>query len=273
MTRRAAAVAAVLLSVVLPGCASHDEPDRARVPKDSPAAPPTALPQSDAPYPLDAAALSPDITNPWFPLKPATRWTYRETDEEGAVQQGVMTVTDRTRRIADGAEARVVRDTVSQDGQVVEDTFDWYAQDADGTVWYLGEDTAEFEDGRLTNRDGSFEAGVKGGLEGIIMPAEPTVGQAYREEYLSGVAEDHGKVLALDGRAEVPAGRYDHLVKIADTTPLEPDVLEQKYYARDVGVVLTVDTRSRAREVLVSMTTVTPAEARRAATVPLGRRY
>ena len=89
----------------------------------------------------------------------------------------VVTVTTQTRRIANGVEARVVRDTVTERGEVVEDTFDWYAQDADGSVWYLGEDTAEFEDGRVTTREGSFEAGVDGALPGLIMPAEPEVGR------------------------------------------------------------------------------------------------
>ena len=94
---------------------------------------------------------SPDVTNPWFPFEsPGTRWTYREVDEEGEVLEVVVTATSETRRIANGVEARVVRDTVTLDGEIIEDTFDWYAQDAVGTVWYLGEDTAEFEDGDLS---------------------------------------------------------------------------------------------------------------------------
>ena len=180
---------------------------------------------------LDPDDFTPEVTNPWFPLKPGTRWTYRETTEDGEVVQVVVTATSVTRKIANGIMARVVRDTVTLDGQIIEDTLDWYAQDQDGTVWYLGEDTAEFEDGKITTREGSFEAGVDGAQAGVIMPASPEVGMAYRQEYYEGAAEDNGEVLALNESAEVPAGSYDALVKTADTTPLEPDVLEHKYYA------------------------------------------
>ena len=137
-----------------------------------------------------------------------------------------MTATSETREIANGVVARVVRDTVTLDGEIVEDTLDWYAQDSVGTVWYLGEDTAEFEDGHLSSHEGSFEAGVDDALAGVIMPADPMVGQTYRQEYYAGVAEDNGEVLALDGTATVPAGSYEGLVQTADTNGLEPDVLE-----------------------------------------------
>ncbi len=102
-------------------------------------------------------------------------------------------------------------------------------------VWYLGEDTAEFENGKVATREGSFEAGVDGAQPGVIMPASPEVGMTYRQEYYQGEAEDNGEVLALGEQASVPAGDYDDLVKTADTTPLEPDVLEHKYYADGVG--------------------------------------
>ena len=123
----------------------------------------------------------------------------------------VVTATSVTHKIANGVTARVVRDTVTLDGEIIEDTLDWYAQDADGTVWYLGEDTAEFEDGKITTREGSFEAGVDGAQAGVIMPASPEVGMAYRQEYYEGEAEDNGEVLALGQQASVPAGKYDEL--------------------------------------------------------------
>jgi hypothetical protein len=110
-----------------------------------------------------------------------------------------------TKEIANGVTARVVRDTVSPDGEVVEDTRDWYAQDSGGTVWYLGEDTAEFDDGEVTTRAGSFEAGVNGAKAGVIMPGDPAVGMAYRQEYYVGEAEDNGVVLSLQAMADVPA--------------------------------------------------------------------
>lgn len=231
------------------------------------------LPQSDEPVDLDPAEFTADVTNPWFPLKPGTRWTYRETTEDGEVVQVVVTATPVTRKIANGITARVVRDTVTLDGEIIEDTFDWYAQDGDGTVWYLGEDTAEFEDSEITTRQGSFEAGVDGARAGVIMPASPEVGTTYRQEYYEGEAEDTGQVLALGQQVSVPAGEYDDLVKTADTTPLEPDVLEHKYYASGVGLVLTVDKEAGGREELLSVAHLPPEQARRAGQAPLGERY
>jgi hypothetical protein len=233
----------------------------------------TALPQSDEPVALDPAEFSAEVTNPWFPLEPGTRWTYREVTEDGEEVRVVVTATAVTYQVANGVTTRVVRDTVTLDGDIIEDTLDWYAQDADGTVWYLGEDTAEFENGKVSTREGSFEAGVDGAQAGVIMPAAPEVGLTYRQEYYEGEAEDRGEVLALGEQATVPAGDYDGLLKTADTTPLEPDVLEHKYYAKDVGLVLTIDKESDASEELLSVTQVSPDAARRAGRVALGEPY
>jgi len=220
----------------------------------------------------DPADFTVDVTNPWYPLKPGTRWTYRETEDRETMRV-VVTATSEVRKVANGVTARVVRDTVSLDGHVVEDTKDWYAQAADGTVWYLGEDTVEFEDGRIASRKGSFEAGIDGAEAGIVMPASPKVGQSYRQEYYKGEAEDRGKILAFGKRARVPAGAYTGLLLTADTTPLEPKVLEHKYYAKGVGLVLTIDRAAGDREVLLSVTHVSAAESRRAGTVSLGQPY
>jgi hypothetical protein len=213
-----------------------------------------------------------DITNQWYPLKPGTRWTYREV-EDGKTMRVVVTSTSVTRRGASGVVARVVRDTVSSGGEVLEDTKDFYAQSSDGTVWYLGEETAEFENGKIATREGSFEAGVDGAVAGVIMPARPKVGMSYRQEYYKGKAEDRGKILAFGKRAKVPAGSYDNLLQTADTNPLEPKVLEHKYYAKGVGLVLTVDRHAGGREELLAVSHVSAAESRRAGTVPLGRTY
>jgi hypothetical protein len=221
---------------------------------------------------LDPADFTTDITNQWYPLKPGTRWTYREV-EDGKTLRVVVTSTSVTRKVASGVTARVVRDTVSRGGQVLEDTKDWYAQASDGTVWYLGEDTAEFKKGKVATRAGSFEAGVDGAEAGIIMPADPLAGQSYRQEYLKGEAEDRGKILAFGKRAHVPAGTYEGLLQTADTTPLEPDVREIKYYAKGVGLVLTVDRKAGEREELLSVGHVSSAESHRAGTVGLGKSY
>jgi hypothetical protein len=270
VNRAAAAAAAVLVTGAFAACGTDDS-GRANDPAAAPK--PPELPQANEPYELDPASTGPDVTNPWFPLEPGTRWTYREIGEDGEVQKVVVTVSTETREIANGVEARIVRDTVTLDGEIIEDTLDWYAQDEHGAVWYLGEDTAEFEDGSLVNHDGSFEAGVDGALAGVIMPGIPRTGQAYRQEYYGGVAEDNGEVLALDGTATVPAGSFDGLVQTADTNALEPGVLEHKFYAEGVGLVLTIDVEGGGREELVSVTAVSEDEARRAGTAPLGASY
>jgi hypothetical protein len=273
--RRTAAVLGCLMS--LAGC-GHEDPrtnnssDRLTAQAASEAEG-AELPQSDEPVDLDPADFTADVTNPWFPLKPGTRWTYRETTEDGEVVDVVVTATPVTHTIANGVTARVVRDTVTLDGEIIEDTLDWYAQDKQGTVWYLGESTAEFENGKVTTRDGSFEAGADGAQAGVIMPASPEVGMAYRQEYYEGEAEDNGQVLALGQQASVPAGEYDDLVKTADTTPLEPDVLEHKYYARGIGLVLTIDKEAGGREELLSVTQIPVAQARSAGEAQLGESY
>lgn len=233
-----------------------------------------ALPTGSVPVDLDPAGFTAGSDHPYFPLEPGTQWKFREIDEKGAVVDVVVTVSSETREIANGIEAAVVRDTVTEDGELIEDTLDWYAQDADGNVWYLGEDTAEFEDGKLTSREGAWEADVDGALPGIIMPADPAVGMSYRQEYYAGKAEDNGEVLAVDQQAEVPAGHFDDVLMTADTIALEPDILEDKLYAPGVGVVMALGiSGGGGREELVSTTMVQPEKARAAGTNPLGEPY
>ena len=181
---------------------------------------------------LDPADFTTVIDNPWLPLLPGNRWVY-----EGEGERTEVTVTDRT-RVVMGIEAVVVVDQVFEDGELVEDTEDWFAQDAEGNVWYVGEETAEYEDGEIVSTEGAWEAGVDGALPGIVMPADPQPGQAYRQEYYEDEAEDMAEVVRLDGTASVPAGDYTDLVVIEEWTPLEPDVVEEKYYAAGIGPVL-----------------------------------
>ncbi len=186
----------------------------------------------------------------------------------------VVTVTTETKEIANGVMARVVRDTVTQDGELLEDTFDWYAQDSAGAIWYLGEDTAEFEDGEITSTAGSFEAGVDGALPGIIMPAEPAAGMRYRQEYHEGEAEDNGEILSIQEQAEAPAGHYEDAILTKDTITIEPDVLEYKLYARGVGPVLVFGVSGGGgREELIEFHQVDESIARAAGTAPLGEPY
>ena len=232
------------------------------------------LPQGSDPVELDPADFTASSDNRYFPLEPGRQWTYRETDGSGGTAKVVVTVTSETKQVANGVEARVVRDTVSEDGETTEDTFDWYAQDADGNVWYLGEETAEFEDGKVATREGSFEAGVNGGLPGVIMPADPAAGMEYRQEYYAGKAEDNGAILATGQQAETASGHYADALLSADSSAIEPNVLEYKLYAPDVGLVLTLDVSGDAgREELVSTRMVSNASAEAAGTTPLGEAY
>ena len=263
--------ALVVLAALAPLAACSASPTPSA--EDTTARPP-ALPEGGEQVHLDPAGFSPGSEHRLFPLEPGRRWVYRETDGEGGVARVVVTVTSQTRTVAAGIEARVVRDTVSEEGEVTEDTRDWYAQDSSGNVWYLGEDTAELEDGRIRTREGSFEAGVDGALPGIIMPAVPEPGTSYRQEWYRGEAQDDGEVLATGQQAQVAAGHYPHAVLTADTTTLEPRVLEYKLYAPGVGLVLTLDASGgAAREELVATRSVGAAAARRAGTAPLGTPY
>jgi hypothetical protein len=211
-----------------------------------------ALPQGSEPVQLDPADFVDRIDNPYWPMSPGSRWIYRETGADGAEQRVVVTVTGRTKQIL-GIDAVVVHDVVTEDGAVKEDTLDWYAQDADGNVWYLGEQTAEYENGKVVSTEGSWEAGVGGAQAGLIMPAEPRAGLSYRQEYLEGEAEDAAEVLGVDEAIEVPFGRFDHVLLTKDFTPLDPDALEHKFYARGVGPALVIAlTGGGGREELVS---------------------
>jgi hypothetical protein len=184
---------------------------------------------------LLAFTAGPTIDNPYWPMTPGARWVYRE-----GAQRIVVTVTHRTKTVASGVTARVVHDRATEDGQVVEDTFDWYAQDARGNVWYVGEDTTEYEDGRPVSKEGSFEAGVDGARPGMIMPAHPRVGMRYRQEYYKGHAEDRARIFSRRERAEVPFGFFRRTLMTREENALEPRVLEYKFYARGVGPVLAV---------------------------------
>jgi hypothetical protein len=170
------------------------------------------------------AHVSPNVTNPWFPLRPGTVLRYVGTDE-GVPLKDVLTVSRKT-LVVSGGRARVVHDRVFKRGHVVEDTLDWYGQDDAGNVWYFGEATKELDArGRVITREGSWEAGRNGARAGIFMPARPRVGRSYRQEYYKGHAEDHFKIESIRGNRLITH----------EWTPLEPGVLDQKVYVRGVG--------------------------------------
>jgi hypothetical protein len=183
---------------------------------------------------IDPSNFVEEVDNKYFPLEPGTKFVYEGKTEEGA-QRTEVTVTHDTKRII-GVECVVRRDKVFVNGELVEDTFDWHAQDKEGTVWYFGEDTKEYKNGKVANTEGSWEAGVDGAKPAIIMQAHPKVGESYRQEYYPGEAMDMAKVLSLDESATVAYGSFDHLLMTKDWNPLEPAAgVSHKYYAPGIG--------------------------------------
>jgi len=179
-----------------------------------------------------------DITNPYMPLKPGTTFVYKGKSD-GTPTREEFVVTYRVKTIL-GVETRVVRDTNWEAGRVVEITEDWFAQDDDGNVWYFGEFSTEYENGEVVGHEGSWEAGVDGAQPGIVMKADPKVGDVYQQENAPGIAEDTAKVLSLTESICVPYGCFSNVLKTKDFTPLEPGVVEHKYYAPGVGLIKTV---------------------------------
>ncbi len=206
--RLAAAAATVL---VLTGCGSASEPS-----------PPTGIDELTIPTPsLDPDDFVAEIDNPWLPLAVGNAWRYIAG---GGQQTTSVTVLDETREIQ-GVTATAVRSATTFQGRTPsEQRIDWYAQDAEGNVWLLGE-------------GGAWEAGVSGAEAGLAMPADPRVGDGYRRGYAEGVAEDLAQVLSLDGSASVPYDDLTGLLETEDSTPLEPGRVERRLYARGVGLV------------------------------------
>ena len=181
------------------------------------------------------------IDNPYFPLTPGTTFIYEGESEDGS-ERVEVNVTNETQVIL-GVTCIVVRDRVWIDDELVEDTFDWYAQDKDGNVWYFGEDSKEIENGVVVGTDGSWEAGVNGATPGILMLAAPVIGTQYQQEFAEGVAEDMAKVLSLSETVAVPYGAFPGCLKTVEWTPLAPGAREFKFYSPGVGLVLELQSR------------------------------
>ena len=202
---------------------------------------------------INASDFSANIDNPYFTLVPGTKFIYESKKAEGT-ERIEVTVLPETKMVM-GVEARVVKDQVFLDGELIEDTLDWYAQDKEGNVWYFGEETAEYEDGKITTTAGSWEGGVDGAKPGIAMKANPQVGDSYWQEFYKGEAEDRADVLALGEGVAVPYGTFSDCLKTYDYTPLDPVAKEHKYYCKGVGfVTLETNLEGDERTELVSVT-------------------
>ena len=190
------------------------------------------------PPPLPAPAeFAPRVDNPWFPLRPGTALLYRGR-KDGEPSRERLEVLRRRKTIL-GVGATVVSDRLYLRGRLEERTEDWYAQDRRGNVWYLGEATEELNpDGSVATREGSWQAGVDGALAGIYMPAHPRRGQSGIQEMYPGEAEDRFRVLDLDAIVETRAAVTSHALLTREWTPLEPGVVDRKYYVRGIGTVL-----------------------------------
>jgi len=199
--------------------------------------PPGELAPIHGPYAprIDPANFVVRIDNRYMPLIPGTRFHF-EGVRGRTPQTDDQAVLHRTKQIV-GVTSTVVRDTVSEHGRAVERTDDWYAQDRQGNVWYMGEDSFELSHGRFVKASDSWQSGVGGAQPGIIMPASPKPGDAYRQEYYPpGKALDEARVLARDGAVRVPVGRFRHVLVTSERSPLEPQT-ERKYYAAGVGEI------------------------------------
>jgi hypothetical protein len=200
---------------------------------------------------LDAADFGGPIDNPYFTLVPGTTFHYEGQTVDGT-ETVDETVTDDAKVIL-GIMATVVHVLEYLDGELIEETFDWYAQDDEGNVWYLGEDSREIENGQTVNTEGSWEAGVDGAKPGIIMQADPQVGQRYYQEFDIGNAEDEATVVSLNASVVVPFGQFNGCLQTDDFTRLEPDALEHKFYCPGTGLVLEESADGEERIELVAI--------------------
>jgi hypothetical protein len=223
-----ATMVTVVMAAGLAACAASPSASPSTAPARNPAVFVEGQPYTQDINPADFSDPTP---NPYFPLEPGVLTVF-----EGGDERVEVTVTHETKVIL-GVTATVITDQVFVDGALAEDTIDWYATDNLGNVWYFGEQTAEYENGEITTTAGSWEAGADGAQPGIIMLADPQIGDTYRQEFYAGKAEDLAEVFALGETVDVPSGSYQDVLVTEDWTPLEPEVHERKWYAPDVGVV------------------------------------
>jgi hypothetical protein len=222
---------------LLAGCSSSS-PTSSGTPSATVTTPAATPSPTSSAYTVDVvpANFAANVTNPWFPLPPGRTLEYHGVNEDGSVRE-LFTVSDETQKV-DGVTCRVVLDRLYVDGVLHETTRDFYAQDRQGNVWYFGEDTAELDtDGSMVGTSGTFHSGEAGALPGIFMTAVPAVGDTHRQEYYRGYAEDFYAVEVLSTKVVTPYRTFTSAMRTREWTPLEPDVLDRKYYVRGIGTV------------------------------------
>ncbi len=244
---RPASLIACLLALALAGCQRHQQNAADQTAGSTATQPDTAsglgssaaimLADNDgADYSpaIDAPNFVASIDHPFLTLAPGRVWIYAGQNEEGETVTIEVEVTHEKKTIL-GVATTVVREREWEDGELVEETLDWFAQDRQGQVWYFGEDSKEIADGAVVSTAGSWQAGVNGAQPGIVMKAQPQPGDRYRQEFLKGEAEDMGEVLSLDDSVTIGLGTYARCLCIKEWSPLEPAVVEYKFYSRTVG--------------------------------------
>lgn len=216
---------------------------------------------------IDPANFVTTIDNRYFPLQPGTAFHYKGLAEDGKTPQtDNEVVTDQTKMIL-GVRCTAVRDTVSSHGHPIERTFDFYAEDSSGNVWYMGEDARDLHNGRFVKAKDSWQSGVNGAQPGIIMPGSPQQGDAYRQEYYPGHAMDQSRVIGSGRHVTVPAGSYKNALFTEETAPsVDPGVAERKWNVAGIGVVREkVVSGNHERLWLVSVTHHSPSTSAQAA--------
>jgi hypothetical protein len=182
------------------------------------------------------------IDNPYFPQVPGTTTYFKNVIKDGgiSVENTQIDVTHDLKLIL-GVECEVVHDFVKENGILTEDTYDWFAQDKKGNVWYFGEDTKALVHGQWVT-EGSWEAGVNGAQPGIVMLAHPEdhIGETYRQEYLKDSAEDQATVISVNSSIAIQMGTFTNCVVTEEFTRLEPGVKEYKSYAPGIGNLSTI---------------------------------
>jgi hypothetical protein len=224
-----------IASLASAACTSSGSPAPARSSGTQPSSPAAQVAGEYHPA-IDPANFTTTIDNAYMPLVPGTTWIYQGLGGS-AGERDEVTVSSKT-KVIEGVTCVVVNDVIKEGGQLIEKTDDWFAQDKQGNVWYFGEATATYKNGKVDSTEGSWESGLDGAEPGIVMPAQPKAPQSFRQEYYPGHAEDQFWIVDTTESIKVAAGSYRNVVRTLEWSRIEPDIIDTKYYAPGVGSVM-----------------------------------